>query len=76
MCCAKEERENDDDDDDDDNGGDDDDDDDDDDNIYPTRDVTALTEIIGCLHVMSSKVASRPFSFPSRQTLSEQFNET
>ena len=31
---------------------------------------------IGCFHVMSSKVAGRPFGFPSRQTLSEQFNET
>ena len=27
----------------------------------------------GCFHMMSSKVANRPFSFPSRQTLSEQF---
>ena len=31
---------------------------------------------IGCFHVMSSKVASRPFSFHSRQTLSEQVDET
>ena len=30
----------------------------------------------GCFHVMSSKVASHPFSFPSRQMLSKQFNET
>ena len=39
------------------------------------RKHTLSWQSIACFHLMSLKVASRPFSFPSRQTL-EQFNET
>ena len=44
--------------------------------FYSIVQCTHNRYIIGCFNMMSSKVASLPFSFPLRQTLSEQFNET